>query len=152
MHFELYTEKTVKQCMTAINERLQEKEGRSRMNLDGWIEKGGRFSLAVTTPVILRFIRTTRLRAMAERDGNITVVRGYVPSGADQRQIRIIFIALLAVAVLLLLNSEAILGLFVVGIGAALYIPLHGDYENSSALLKELRRILSAKDTPPKNR
>ena len=151
MRFELYTDKTVKQCLSAVNDRLQAKSTSRRPDLDGWIEKGGRFSLAVSTRVARRFKRKTRLHASVEREDGTTVIRGAVPSGVDKQGQAVIFGALLVIGLLILSGGDAMLAIFAVGIGAALYVPLRGDLENSEVLMKELKKTLKAKENPPKS-
>jgi len=136
--------------MSAINERMQAKETASRPAMGGWIEKGGKFSLTVTSQVGWRFKRTTRLTGYAERESGVTVVHVSVSTGVSRNQFYLILAALLAMAVLVAANGSFILGLLIAGFAIILYIPLTGDYNNSELLLKDLRRILSAKDRPPK--
>ncbi len=150
MQFELYTEKTVAQCMSAVTERLAAKGTASRPEMDGWVEKGGRFSMAVTTQIAKRFPRKTRLTATVERERGVTIIRGSVPDGVSREGQAIIFGAFLAIGLILLSGGDALLALLAVALGAALYIPLQGDAVNSAILLKEVRSILSAKEKPPK--
>lgn len=150
MRFTLYTKKTVRECMSAINDRMQARATRTRPALDGWIEKGGKFSLAVTSKVAGRFSRRTRLRAVAERQSGVTVIRGYVPHGVPRRGVLVIMGAVIIMGFLIALSGNALLGLVAAVLGMALYIPLTGDYDNSEILMKEIRRALKAKDKPPK--
>lgn len=149
MRFELYTELTVKQCMTALTERMEAKETATRPAIDGWIEKGGRFSLATTTPVLSKFKRTTRLQATAERDSGVTVIQGYVSNGGTPQQAAIVFVATIILAIFIISAGEALLGFLAVILGGALYIPMIGDRNNSAYLLKELQKATKAKDKPP---
>ena len=150
MRFVLYSEKTVKQCLSAINERLQTKGTKSRPELDGWIDKNGEFSIAVSSTVAKRFTRKTQLHARVEREEGITVITGFVSDGANWRGQIVIFGALLLVAILFLIKGNALIAILAVLAGAALYIPLTGDYNNSDVLMKELRRTLQARDNPPR--
>ena len=85
MRVELYTDKTVAQALTALNERMQAPGSPSRPALDGWVEKSGQFSLGMTCEVSSRFTRTTYLRGKLEREGSYTAIRGQVSSGAAGR-------------------------------------------------------------------
>lgn len=151
MEFVLYTQKSIRDCTKSITDRLEEKETKTRPAMDGWIEKGGKFSVAVRMPVTLRMSRTTRLTATAERQSGMTVIRGYVSTGVPRERIAIIMIALAVVGAVIAANGQAVLGIFAALFGLGLYVPLVGDYNNSSYLLKELKRILAAKDVPPKS-
>jgi hypothetical protein len=150
LHFVLYSEKSAKQCLSAINERLQMKGSKSRPELEGWIDKNGEFLIAMSSNVARRFTRRTQLHARVERDEGITTITGFVSDGANRQGQAIIFGALLLVALLFLLKGNALIAIFAVLAGAALYIPLNGDYNNSAVLMKELRRTLQARDNPPK--
>jgi hypothetical protein len=151
LRFTLYTDKSVRQCLSAINDRMQEKETKSRPAMDGWIEKSGEFAITTTCPVAFKFARTTKLRAHAKRENGITIVQGVVPNGASRQQQTVIFGVLGLVALVVIANGDAMLGLMALLLGFALYIPLTGDYHNSEILYKDLKRILKAKETPPKS-
>lgn len=152
MKFTLFTEKTVSQCMSAINERMQAKPTSSRPGLDGWVEKSGRFAMAATYMVAGRFARKTVLKAEAERQSGVTTITGNVPSGAAPKQQIIIFVAVLLVALLLLTRGLAVPAIIIFLAGLVLQVPLMGDYNNSILLVNELRKTLKAKDTPPKKK
>lgn len=145
MRFTYYTEKTVSQCMLALNERIH-----TSSKLEGWTEKNGSFALAVSSSVAKRFSRTTRLQAKAERQGSITIVNGYVSDGVGPRERVVIMGALVLVGVLLILAAKTLLpGVIALGVAPMLYIPLSGDYANSRTLVSEVQRTLKAKDSPP---
>ncbi len=150
MRFVLYSEKTVAQCLTAINERMHAKETSTRPALDGWIEKSGTFSISLTAPVVGRFTRRTALSAKVERESGVTVIQGSVPSGVSREGQAFVFIALALVALALIGSGSVLFGLLLIPIAAYLYIPLHGDYLNSAALVDEVERTLKAKQKPPK--
>lgn len=145
MHFTYYTDKTVSQCMMALNERLHAKNGK----LEGWTEKKGGFSLAVTSTVMRRFSRRTELHAKVERDNNITVVRGAVSDGIDLQRRAVIYGMLVLVGVLIILRGGLFPGLIAFLAPLALNIPLEGDYNNSQVLIAEVQRTLKARETPP---
>lgn len=145
MQFVYYSEKTVSQCMIALNEKLHHKGGR----LDGWVEKNGRFSITISSVVWRRFSRTTHLNGRVEKENGITVIRGSVSDGADPRNRSIIYGILILVGVLLILSGNLIPGLLAATSPLLLNIPLEGDYNNSQALLNEVQRTLKAKPTPP---
>lgn len=149
MHVTYYTEKTVAQCMRAVNERLQQKGTASRPGLEGWVEKNGSFALAVSSKVARRFARTTRLQGKAERLGGMTVVKVSVADGVAPRQRLIIFGALALVGIFLAAAGNLLPGLGIVAAGALLNIPLAGDYQNSQILLNEVQKTLKARETPP---
>jgi len=146
LRFTLYTDKTVAQCLSAVNQRVR---GGTRAGLEGWTEKSGAFSLAVSTRVARRFARKTRLQATLEREGGVTIIRGFVPDGVGRQGQIVIFGALLVVWFLLLAGGNALLAIIAVISGAWLFIPLTGDHHNSTVLMRELRSLLKAKDTPP---
>jgi len=145
LNFVYYSEKTVSQCMLALNERLHQKSGR----LDGWVEKSGNFSLSTSTTVLRRFKRSTRLQGHVEKENGITVVRGYVSHGADPQNRYIIYGILVLLGVLLALAGYLLFGLLLIGVILPLNIPLEGDYINSDTLTSEVQRTLKAKATLP---
>ncbi len=145
MQFVYYSEKTVSQCMLALNERLHQKSGK----LDGWVEKSGSFSLSVSTTVLRRFNRSTRLHGHVVKENGVTVVRGYVSDGADPKNRYTIYGILVLVGVLLALAGYLLIGLIVIAIILPLNIPLEGDYINSGTLTSEVQRTLKAKASLP---
>lgn len=149
MQFTLYTELSVRQCTTNLTERMEQRGTKARPEIDGWIEKGGRFSLSTTSQVIAKFSRTTRLRASATREGNYTIIRGYVSTGIPRERILLVMGALLLVAIILYLNGNGMLGIAAGILSVMMYVPLVGDYNNREYLLKELKKTLQAKETPP---
>jgi len=144
LRFEWYTEKTVQQVTSAINERLH-----SKPSLEGWIEKGGRFSVATSCTIGKRFMRRTRLHAEAKRDDGYTVIRGDVPSGVTRNGLLVIYAVVALVAVVMVANGNAMFGILALLAGVALYIPLTGDYQNSAVLMREVRSALKARDRTP---
>jgi hypothetical protein len=145
LQFVYYSEKTVSQCMLALNERLHQKSGK----LEGWVEKNGNFSLSVSTSVLRRFNRSTRLQGHVEKENGVTVVRGYVSDGADPQNRYIIYGILVLLGVLLAIAGYLLIGLIVIGIIFPLNIPLEGDHINSDKLTGEVQRTLKAKASLP---
>ncbi|MBI1277237.1 MAG: hypothetical protein GC179_03820 [Anaerolineaceae bacterium] len=145
MNFVYYSEKTVSQCMLALNERLHQKSGK----LDGWVEKSGNFSISTTTTVLRRFSRSTRLSGHVSKENGVTVVRGYVSDGADPQNRYIIYGILLVLGVVLALAGYLLIGLAIIAVILPLNIPLEGDYINSSTLTGEVQRTLKAKASLP---
>lgn len=150
MRFVMYTDKSVAQAMSAINERLHVPGTKSRPQLDGWVEKSGRFAMGVTTTVRWRFDRRTFLYGQAERQGGVTLVEGTVSGGVGRDGQIVVFGAMLIIALLTLSQGNAILAIVALLAGLALFIPMRGDYANSEILLSELQKTLNAKFTPPK--
>ncbi len=150
MHFILYTEKTVSECLRSITERLQTKGTANRPGLDGWIEKNGMFSISVSAPVIGKIPRRTNLRGKLERENGYTLVRGDVPSGATPAGIGAMLGGMGLVALVLLNAGNNLLAMIVIPIAVILLVIMRGDDKNSEYLLDELMKILRAKETPPK--
>lgn len=150
MRFVLYTDKTVSQCMNALNERMQQKGTKAHPELHGWIEKGGAFSISMTSQVARRFPRTTRLNGQAKREGSSTVIRGYVSDGISPQWLGILSVVLVVLCVLLILQGQSMLALLSVIFAGLFYIPMRGDYVNSDVLLIELEGTLKATPKPPK--
>jgi hypothetical protein len=150
VRFTLYTEKTVPQCLSAINARLQAKGTPTRPGLDGWIDRSGEFSLGVTQPVIGKFQRTTRLKGRLERQSGYTVITGVVPGGSNPRERWVGLGALVVMGLLVALAGKPLIALLLIPVGFWMYIPMVGDYVNGPLLLTELQRALKAKATPPK--
>ncbi|MFN8531235.1 MAG: hypothetical protein U0670_21750 [Anaerolineae bacterium] len=150
MHFILYTDKSVNECLKSITERLQIRGTNNRPGLDGWIDKSGTFSISVNAPVLGNVPRRTNLRGKLEKDSGYTVVRGDVPSGARPAGIGLMFGAMGLVALMLLNSGSQLLALAIPAIAAYLFIILRGDDLNSEYLLDELMKMLRAKETPPK--
>jgi hypothetical protein len=147
----MYTDSSVAQAMKAVNDRLHVAGTRSRPQIDGWVEKNGSFAMSVKTTVYGRFQRKTLLRARAERQGGTTVVSGSVPGGLPRNRQIVIFVMMLVLGLVLLSQGSAILCIIVIAAGAALAIPLQGDYDNSEILLTELQKALKARFAPPRN-
>jgi hypothetical protein len=145
LQFVYYSEKTVSQCMLALNERLHQKSGK----MDGWVEKNGNFSISVSTKVLRRFSRSTRLHGQVTKENGVTVVRGYVSNGADPQNRYIIFGILLVLGGLLALAGYFLIGLAIIALILPLNIPLEGDYINSDTLTSEVQRTLKAKASLP---
>jgi hypothetical protein len=146
----MYTEKSVSQCMSAINERLHVKGTSARPGIDGWVDKKGVFSMGISSPVIGKLHRKTYLRAKVEREGGVTMIKGDVPTGASPQGQVLVFGALALVAAVLIGSGSMLLGLVVIPFAAILYIPMKGDYCNSEVLVSEMQKALKAKSTPPK--
>lgn len=150
MEFVLYSEKTVAQCVSALNERLQGRGG--KYNLDGWTEKGGKFALSLESPVfppsLPRILRRTELRGVVEKDGAQTVIQGIVPDGVTPVGRVWIYGALLILGVFMVLAGQLVVALTLLPLGVALYVPMKGDYVNSELLLNEVQRLLKARYTP----
>ncbi len=138
--------------MSALNERIQYKGSSSRPAMDGWVEKGGKFSLALTTTVAGRFSRTTRLRGIVKQEDKVTVIRGTVPDGVDQQGLIMVVAGVAIATVVMLLNGRPILSIVTIIIGAAMCIPLIGDNRNSEVLMQDLEKTLKAKATPPRKK
>lgn len=143
----LYTEKTVSQCMTALNERLQT---RGSKNLEGWVEKNGSFGLSLSSPLIGKISRRTHLRGKVEREAGVTLVRINVPSGATLVGQIVIFLACALLALALIASEALIPGILILAAGAAFYVPLAGDQKNSPLLVSEVQRTLKASTRRPK--
>jgi hypothetical protein len=150
VQFTLYTEQTVAQCLSALNERMHLKPTTSRPAIDGWIEKSGSFSLGVSSVVVGRFSRSTYMRGKLERQTGYTIIHGSVSGGASYRDKIVIFAALALIALALALRGSVSLALVVIPVAAGMYIPLTGDHQNSETLIDELRKTLKARETPPK--
>ncbi|GAB4309420.1 MAG: hypothetical protein Kow00117_02770 [Phototrophicales bacterium] len=150
MRFTLYTERTVSQCIKDLQARLEQKGTKSRPELDGWIKKGGDFSIAVTTKVAGRFAKTTRLSGSMERDKGVTIIEGYVSDGVSPFWLMVLAILLLVVCGVIFASGERMLAMVVFVLGLAAYIPLRGDYINSDILLIEVEKTLKASPKPPK--
>lgn len=152
MRFVLYTDKTVSQCMKDLQERLEAKGTKTRLEMDGWIQKGGDFSLAVTTKVANRFAKTTRLSGTVDRDKGVTVIEGYVSDGVSPYWLVILAVLLVVVCGVVFSIGERMLAIVIFVLGSATYIPLRGDYVNSDILLMEVEKTLKASPKPPKDK
>lgn len=145
MRFVLYSDKTVNQCLSAINERIQ-----SKSTMDGWTNKEGTFSISLSSKVAKRFTRTTRLYGKIERESGVTIIQGNVSHGAGRQGQLAIFGALVVLGLIMFSRGSIILAVLAVLAGSVLFIPLIGDDQNSTVLLRELRSLLKARETPPK--
>jgi hypothetical protein len=146
MRFTFYTDKTVAQCVQALQERLQ-----SGSKLQGRVDRGSpHFSLTSTTKVFRNFARSTRLQGTLTREEGVTVIKCYVSQGVERGRWLLLLLGALILAVIFYAAGNAILTIMTVLIGLWSYIPLTGDAENSDFLLRELKRVLQAKDTKPK--
>lgn len=145
MKFELYTAKTVKQCVSELTERTSDKEAKIRPPIQAWFGEDGTFSLVYASKVLI-MTRKTRLQGELVRDNAVTIVRGYVSEGVPPQQIGFIVGALGLVSLAMLINGQAVFSILVVLVSLVAYMVLVGDYHNSTYLLKELKRVLSAKE------
>jgi hypothetical protein len=152
LQFLLYSKLTVTQCTSALNERIQAKPTKTRHELDGHIEKGGYFSLAVTLPVFLRLKRTTRMRGRIQRESGQTIIRGYVPDGVSPQWRRIIGVVLAILGLIILFSGQLIMAVVVVIGGVLAYVPMAGDWRNADVLLIEVEKTCKASPRPPKKK
>lgn len=152
MQFLLYSKLTVTQCTNALNERIQAKPTKTRHELDGHIEKGGYFSLAVTLPVFLWLKRTTRMKGRIQREGGQTVIRGYVPDGVSPQWQRIIGGVMAVLAVLILFSGQLVMALAILFGGVLAFVPMSGDWKNADILLIEVEKVCKASPKPPKKK
>lgn len=150
MRFKLYSQLTVKQCMSGLTDRMEAKATATRPAIDGWIKKGGAFSLSMRAPVIFKIHRTTRIQGVAARESGVTVIKGRVNTGVPPERAYMVIGAVALASLAIMFTSDPLLGLLGMGFGLALYIPLVGDHNNSQYLLKEVRRACKAKDKPPR--
>jgi hypothetical protein len=135
--------------MTALNERMEQKPTKARPEIDGYIEKGGKFALSVTSDVVSKFRRTTQMRGRADRENGFTIIEGHFSAGVSRQRIGIIIAAVAFVGLVMIVNVKTFPGIITALLGAGLYIPLVGDYNNSEILLKELKKATKARDKPP---
>ena len=149
MHFEYYSDLTPAKCVSAMNERMKQPETASRPAMIGKVDKDG-FAVTITTPVIGNFRRTTSMKASFERDKGVTVINGYVSTGATRQQQIIVFVGAFIIDLGLILMGYFIQGVLVGALGAALYIPLQGDAKNSDYMIKQIRSIFKAKLRDPR--
>jgi hypothetical protein len=146
MRFILYSDKSVSECIKALNERVQ-----GGGKFQGQVDKAkSQFSLTTSTKVLKRFARSTRLSATITREEGVTVIQGYVSEGMELGRWLLIFAVIMAAAVIFYVAGNAILGIMAALFGLWSYIPLTGDSDNSDTLLREVRRLLDAKETKPK--
>jgi len=150
MHFTLYTEKTVSQCMRDLNERLQAKPTKTRPELQGWVEKQGTFAITITAPVIGKLKRTTSLKGKANRERGVTIIEGYVSDGISPFWSRVLLGVLAVIGLLLIVVGQPFIALIMAFAAAVIFIPLRGDYFNSDRLLIEVEKTLKASPKPPK--
>jgi len=149
LQFEYYSDLTPAKCASALRQRMKQNETPTRPKITGKADKDG-FVLTVKTPVIGNFKRLTSMKATLNRDKGTTVINGYVNTGGSRRLQLIIFGAALLVAIALIAVGYFIQGVVVGAIGAAMYIPLQGDAQNSEYLLKQMKSTLSAKTRDPR--
>ena len=149
MQFEYYSDLTPAKCVSALKDRMKQPDSPSRPAMSGSVDKEG-FAITITTPVIGNFRRSTGIKATFERDKGTTVINGYVNTGATRKQQIMVFIGGLLVGFALIAGGMFIQGVVVIAIGAGLYIPLHGDAQNSDYLIKQIRSTLKAKTRDPR--
>ena len=149
MQFEYYSDLTPAKCVSALKDRIGQSETPTRPAIRGQVDKDG-FVITVTTTVIGNFRRSTSMKAKFERDKGVTVINGYVNTGATRRQQIMVFVGAILVGLALIALKMFIQGVVVIVIGAAFYVPLQGDAHNSEYLIKQIRSILKAKIRDPR--
>lgn len=150
MRFILYTEKSVSECVKALNERMGQSPTATRPALTGHAHKDGRFALGLTSTVYGRFSRKTWLEGVIAKDTGITTITGTVPDGATPQRQRYLLYAMPVVGLLLGLNGAWLMAVAAVVLLGVLLITLQGDYANGDRLLVEIERLLKASPKPPK--
>jgi len=135
--------------MSELKDRMKVNGTATRPAITGWVDKS-EFNVSVTSPVAGRFQRTTSMKGKFERDKGVTVITGYVSTGAPRQTQIVIFIGLLLVGLAIIALGMFIQGVIVMAIGAGLYIPLQGDHQNSDYLIKQIRSVLKAKSRDPR--
>lgn len=151
MRFTLYAEKSVSECVKALNERIDAKKN-SKQGVRGKADKNGDFSLWISTKVIFIFKRTTTMNAKIRRESGNTLIEGFVPDGMSPYWMGIAGLFLVGVCAGFLLIGETVLAVLGALIGAISYVILRGDYRNSDLLLLEVERTLKASPKPPKKK
>jgi hypothetical protein len=149
LRFEYYSKLTPAKCVSALQGRIEQNETATRPAMTGNVDKNG-FAVTITTPVIRNFRRSTGIKATFERDKGITVINGYVNTGASRKQQIMVFIGGLLVGLALIARGMFIQGVAIMTIGAYFYIPLQGDAKNSDYLIKQIRTLLKAKTRDPR--
>lgn len=114
----------------------------------GWLDKDGSFNVGVRSRVLF-LERTTRLKGAIVKEGAYTAIRGYMSEGVPPNQVGVVIVALILVAGIMFANGEAIFSLLIGLVCVGTYIVFVGDHQNSAYMVKELKRVLSAKDKPP---
>lgn len=149
MQFEYYTDLTPAKCASALKERMAQNETPKKPKITGKATKEG-FVLNVKAPVIGSFQRSTSMKATLNRDKGTTVINGFVNTGGTRQLQIMIFVGAIIIGLALMALGYFIQGVLVGGIGAAMYIPLQGDAQNSEYLLKQMKSALSAKTRDPR--
>jgi hypothetical protein len=129
---------------------MEEQPTRTKHQIKGRIRDDNQFLLKVTTPVTAAFNRTTKMRAAIERNKGMTIIEGSVSAGVPQDRISVVIGSVLMVAIMMLLLGNFFISFGIALIGFALYIPLVGDYNNRTILMKELKKVTKASERPIK--
>jgi hypothetical protein len=148
MKFLLYTDKPIPQCMSALSDRFH---GASK--IDGYVDKTNkRFSMVMSTKILKRFERRTRLMGQLESGDGGTLIRGSVPSGVTRDRLYAVMAFMVLTVLLMIFVLRNAVGAVLIGLaGAYICVLLEGDALNGEALIREVKRILNAKDAPPKS-
>lgn len=148
MRFTLYTSKSIKECVSALGERIQEKETKTRPAISGEVDKDGDF-IWQTQRKVWGIARQTRMTGHLKRENNSTFIYGFVHEGIAPKQIYIVMGGGLLMAALFFFSGQGIGGILLGIISVLTYPYFVGDYHNSQYLLKELKKTLNSKDKPP---
>jgi len=144
MQFRLYTEKTVTECMREIKDRIEAKPTKSRPEVKGKTEKGGKFTISTTRQVLGRIPHTTHMNCNLKREKGVTTIEGRVTGGLSPRWSLILGGLLVLISGSLVLIQELILGMVVFGMGALMIGLLRADYISSEYLLTQVETKLKA--------
>lgn len=148
MRFTLYTNKTIKECVGALNERFKEKETKARPAVSGEVDSEGNF-VWLTRRTVWGITRQTRMKGHLKRENNSTVIYGFVHEGIAPKQIYVVIGGGLLIAALFFFSGQGLSGILLGIISVLVYPYFVGDYHNSQYLLKELKKTLNGKDKPP---
>lgn len=116
--------------------------------MQGWLDKDGSVNVGVKSRVLF-LERTTRFKGAIVKEGSYSAIRGYISEGVPPNQVGVVIVALILVAGIMLANGEAIFSLLIGLVCVGMYVVLVGDHQNSVYMIKELKRVLGAKDKPP---
>ena len=145
---DLYTDKNLQDCQTALIERMHARPTKTRPLIDGWINKDGTFLLWMTGNVYGPIDIRTRYNGVIIEDtaSNSTLIVVRLPWSGDASQTLVIIFASVLLAIIVATSGNFVGGFVVLLIGVALILVLRTNTANNDIFVKTIKQTLRARE------